>query len=847
MVDAPTLKPKRRFAPQLVETSVKSSSKRAQAETDSLEATAVDNDGPTTESPKTTAKRRFALQLVEESVTKSSSNKKSPATEASLATNRTTKDASVQVDDIEMSDAPSPQPRRRFAPVPIETTFDSYRVQKNPIGPTAELTPDPSPTSTIGPVLQLTEPAADKQPTEKTKIKRRFAPQLIETSRRARRAGQEGPATRPTDKTDITPGTNHIYAPRHKRKLRANNTSVSTNEDDHVSGFLLTRHRQQSFTPHPNTRRTTGTNPFHPELDPIVSSGSDKEDDGDDQAVDDEILGDDVPSLLSRHNSDGESWVSRNYETRDRRESCDEDSSVYLLAVAAREAQRQKELEQAMSAFPNGLRIEGVEHFFVRDSSEDDHGEEEEVTRHGVSKLLIRRKSTDPGWAVKQMRQHAEKLAQERAAKEKGSRMSIDDAFDQIEVAPPPEDPLWTTNGPRPESPVSHFRDRKERKDSGHLAPRSKRTSSRGRSHSPRVAITPVRQFSPPAGRGLIPAIGGFGAGPIPTIGGFGSGPIPAIGGFGSGPIPAIGGYGSRPWGNPFTAYNGDLEAREYRRKKKAASPPMLGADLKFRLCPSPKTTRMEPDHPYPLPGEPSRPEEQNRDTTMETGLWRGYCVAQANEDSAPVGLRQPALLATPAEPISPVDPFASAFSHSMTISGRTSPLSCVSPTKRHSQHKGLHLLSGLDDRLKREKARKDIEERIAAEFDDAFVTQVYNYISLGYPATARAFDEELSKISGIRVEELQKNDSKKVDKGFMLDIEIKVSGTSSSSGSDSCGNSDGMRTPEEDERRHTVKPPRWKALRLYIREWARQHPNLNDDRNPLAWGVPARRGSWAI
>jgi hypothetical protein len=37
---------------------------------------------------------------------------------------------------------------------------------------------------------------------------------------------------------------------------------------------------------------------------------------------------------------------------------------------------------------------------------------------------------------------------------------------------------------------------------------------------------------------------------------------------------------------------------------------------------------------------------------------------------------------------------------------------------------------------------------------------------------------------------------------------------------------------------------PRWKALKLYIFEWARQHPDLNAI-SPLAWGMQERRGSW--
>ncbi|KAI0137487.1 hypothetical protein BJ170DRAFT_64108 [Xylariales sp. AK1849] len=817
MFDAPEpkAKPRRRFAPQLVEETVKSSShnKEQAAFEPRKETSAPVNKGddksmsdvpePTSTSTSTSTpkpRRRFAPQLVEETVKSSSNNKEQVAPEpgetpTTVASSKMTKDASVQVDDVQMAEAPPSHPRRRFTPVPIETTFDSYRVAKNPHGPTAELTPDPSPTDSLPPVPPLPSvPLIEIQnkPWEQ-KTKRRFAPQLIETSRRAKRAGQEGPATKHTDKTDITPGTNHIYAPKPKKKPlptpRASNAGLEGESENEGSPRFLTPRRQQSMKPHPNTRRGTRSHSFQPDLDTIPSSESDKSDEEDE--------GSKVPDFTigppAHAESDGESWASRNYDAKNRRESCDEEFSGYLLAVAAREAYRQRELETAMSAFPNGVRPEGVEHFFVRDNSEDDHSYEEEPLRHGTSKLL-RRKSSDPGWAVTEMRQHADKLVNLQM---NSRQMSIDEELDPVEIAPPPEDPLWTTAGPRPES----------------------RTQLSVESKSPYLIASSPR----PLGRPHSPAVDRSYT-PSPRI------------------QPETTGFRSGLFGNPFATYNDEKESRELRRMRKAASPPMLGSDLKFRMCPSPQATRMEPDHPWPTHGEASRPEEKQRDVTGETGLWRGYCVAQADEHMIASSFQAPDLLATPCEPVTPGDPFATAFSVSMT-SGTISPRTPTSPTKRTSQqHKGLYLLSGLDERLKKEKARKEVEERMLAEFDDAFITQVYNYISLGYPATARAFDEELSKISGVAVDELQQDDDKKIGKGFMLAMEMNVKNGAASSDS----SEDGMRTPEEDEKR-SHKPPRWKALRLYIREWARQHPNLGDDDNPLAWGVRARRGSWAI
>ncbi|KAI1762778.1 hypothetical protein GGR53DRAFT_521453 [Hypoxylon sp. FL1150] len=712
-----------------------------------------------------------------------------------------------------MPDAPPPPPKtiRRFAPVPIETTFDSYRVHnnnKNPMGPTAELTPDPSPTTPHLPSFGEDEKQRQRGNSgdAQKKPRRKFAPQLIETTRRSKKADQPGPATKPIDKTDITPGTNHIYAPKPKRKA-ATRPAVTClpNASGEGEGFLTPR-RQQSMKPHPNTRR--GTRSYTPDLDTIMSSESEKSSEENDDDEDAPALNIGAPALpggnAEQVDDDGASGTIRQYNSRDRRESCDEEFSGYLLAVAAREAHRQRELEAAMAAFPNGVRPEGVEHFLVRDNSEDDDPLDGPL-RHGTSQLL-RRKESDPSWAVKEMRAHAEKLAET-----KPDAMSIDEDLDHMDIPPPPEDPLWTT---------SAFRTSVD--------------------ETMRDAPSPIVTASSPA---LLARLDSHPRAPSPHVA-------------------QESGFRATPFGLPFGLRSNEPEDPQMRRMRLAASPPMLGDDLKFRTCPSPKQTRMEPSQRY-CAGD--KPEEQKRDVTGNTGLWRGYCSAKAKEaeEAARPG---PNLLMTPQEPAFSHDPFSAAFTTSISISGvmsGTQSPGATSPTRGNSQQKGLHMLSGLsglDERLKKEKARKELEERIAAEFDDAFVTQVYNYISLGYPATARAFDEELSKISGIDLEELRKDDHYKVDKGFMLHMEMSIhkgnsmtdKGSPMTDSSDS-GEDMQFRAPEDDERRSRrnrkkPKPPRWIALKLYIREWARQHPSLNDaGHGEMAWGVRARRGSWAI
>ncbi len=139
----------------------------------------------------------------------------------------------------------TPSRGRRFAPIPIETTFERYTKGG---GPAPELTPDPSPRSPSPtppppPPPPAAAPLPPPPPPPAVKEKRRFAPQLIDTSRRSRKAGDIGPATKPTDKTDITPHTHHIYAPkakwRHNRHLTVQSQARRESCDDEIAGHVF--------------------------------------------------------------------------------------------------------------------------------------------------------------------------------------------------------------------------------------------------------------------------------------------------------------------------------------------------------------------------------------------------------------------------------------------------------------------------------------------------------------------------------------------------------------------------------------------------------------------------------
>ncbi|KAI4273109.1 MAG: hypothetical protein L6R38_006426 [Xanthoria sp. 2 TBL-2021] len=248
----------------------------------------------------------------------------------------------------------------------------------------------------------------------------------------------------------------------------------------------------------------------------------------------------------------------------------------------------------------------------------------------------------------------------------------------------------------------------------------------------------------------------------------------------------------------------------------KAASPPMAGQNLNFPKCQSPRQTRLDVgQHPGVAirVGTPKSREHSglwtpqgavSRQNSMN-GLWMGVCASSAMP-ATPV-VFQTGLL-TPA--VERDDPFVP--------TGQTSKQQMPpSPPESDSSSKACCL----NQILSREKA---IEE----EFHDGFITQVYNYLSLGYPALARKYDDELSKITRIPIENLRQDDQHANAKGYV--------GAPEGTGCDLRGVQDGQ-------------CERWTALRLYIVEWAQQQSRMGvrDGAANEDWGARARKGSWAL
>ncbi|KAL8916832.1 MAG: hypothetical protein Q9208_008319 [Pyrenodesmia sp. 3 TL-2023] len=268
----------------------------------------------------------------------------------------------------------------------------------------------------------------------------------------------------------------------------------------------------------------------------------------------------------------------------------------------------------------------------------------------------------------------------------------------------------------------------------------------------------------------------------------------------------------------PRHVIGGQQKDDQMKPMAKAASPPMAGRNLKFPKCQSPRQTRLDvgqyPGAPGHLGDAKSRehsglwtpqcgPSRQN----SKSGLWMGVCALSAQKPHSPAML-QTGLL-TPA--LERDDPFAP-LNQTSTQQLPPSPPTSISSSSQPSC---------LDTVL-------CLEKSIENEFHDGFVTQVYNYLSLGYPALARKYDHELSKITRIPIVELRHDDANVNAKGYV--------GAPEGTGCELRGVQEGQ-------------CERWTALKLYIREWARQQPNMgkrggaaNED-----WGARARKGSWAI
>lgn len=290
------------------------------------------------------------------------------------------------------------------------------------------------------------------------------------------------------------------------------------------------------------------------------------------------------------------------------------------------------------------------------------------------------------------------------------------------------------------------------------------------------------------------------------------------------------------PWGNPFPkSISGKPKQKdtEMERMRRNARPPMLGNDIEFPRCRSPSPARFDvtqgstflraqmcylTEHADDnneckeslwIAKEPTTTvrtsmwSQSSSRTSSPGGLWGGCCRGGTglSPPRGPTGLTTPHHVYEEAP--NPMDTIAN-------------PMFRQSPPSPPPSNSGI---ANLDEKL-------DAEQAIEDEFNDEFVTQVYNYLSLGYPSLARKYDDELSKISCTPLSDLRNDDGLATSKGY-----IRL-------GDDECGEKDGV---------YEETCARWKSLRVYIHEWARQQPRMAQQQNQQGgFGVSVRRGSWA-
>ena len=538
----------------------------------------------------------------------------------------------------------------------------------------------------------------------------RFAPQLIETTRRSRKSGDTAPALLPADKTDLSPG-DQVHLPRHLRLVRPSPLPGPPENTPEASTEEIPRIPESRFSSSNLSRKAPRRQSFRvPTLAPIES-----------QPDSEESTNSNCPSLSTSPSAGSDETEPYKHATR-MRESCDDRYSGYLLALAARAAEKQLR-EQAMAAYPNETFHEPVDHFAI---DRDSDGSDEEgiglLTQVSDEDARMGRRESAAGWNLLEMRAHKENL--ERQQKQHAA-LEHNQNGRRPSVKSPAHEPTEATNDPK----VTN--DKPDAEQSG------------------------------------------------------------------------IGGW---------------RKGVEVDHMRTAASPPMLGGHLQFPKCLSPLQTRIEADQ-YPsyrkisgavTPRDYSGlwiPADFDNRRDSATGLWHGVCHLSDKDNPTSSKLLQTGLMTPQVER---EDPFAKS-----NLTGKQQLPSSPSNSSIETR------IGGLDDVLL-------LEQKIETEFHDGFVTQIYNYLSIGYPSLGRKYDEELSKISKMPIEELRQDDVRKNTKGYV--------GAPEGTGSDMASVQDGQCT-------------RWTALRLYIREWARQQPHMvepdmgaNND-----WGVRARRGSWAI
>ena len=561
---------------------------------------------------------------------------------------------------------------------------------------------------------------------------------LIETSKRSHKAGDTSPALLPQDKTNASP-----------RDPSDPWTAAPHHSPNSLAVLRRAPQRQEFFYPHHPTRVNTRQHSYQvPDLEAIESSESSESE---------------TTSLAKTKTTSPPTDEDFYKDATRMRESADENVSGYLLALAAKAAEKQLR-EQEAAVFPNTDFHEPVAHYMDK----SDSGDEPRNTSVGRRNYS----SDEEKAALRNVQRHAES---------------------------------------NQATPLQAF----------------------GASAADPVAISPTSASRNSAGTNLDK-----------------SSNLAKQDVWQHAPAPA------KMTGN---------QQRDHALKqmRKAASPPMLGGSIDFPRCRSPDHARFDVTQGAAflrnslcytngdVDGEQAglwgrgAAKVQEPATTWNVGpktdtakksagdngggLWGGHCTElDARMPPAPTGLVTPRRTPTKEK----TDPFGLLNMTNLSTTPRIPPERESSQLPPSPPPASKTMAQPLHQKLQMELQKEQEALTLTTEFPDPFVTQVYNYLSLGFPALARKFDDELAKISGIPIEELREDDRLVGARGYLRLGEGEVSQV------------------EEGVKESECR--RWCALRVYCREWGRQmgFASGSEKGNALedihrAWGWPSRKGSW--
>ena len=421
--------PARRFKPEPVESSVRSSKRSHQVTDTANESTqltstphdssssAVSNDMAPPAKP-----RRFLPQPVEESTR--TSRKKKPI---ELDPTNLEDGVPASSEDSTLPGVPNTKPStsgtRQFAPAPVETTRSSRRkFAPEPVETSARSSKDktedkPRRRFVPQPVETTARSSKDKDQSDTSaKPRRRFAPEPVETTVTRRRkapqsedpyeyAAEDGPAPSASQETDPPSRASsggRKFSPelletakgtyRHrvvKPPVREKSASPPPEEDDEVKPIEESRFSAASLTKrqHEQTRKGSLMVPALSTID--SDSGDDSE----------------APSLTNSRSS------AESEQRQNTRRAAGDSYTDYVLRLAQQNSTEKELQDQAMAAYINERTHEPVAHFAFDDEDEGSLRVGKMSAGRGVDIRTFRRSSQDDlDWEMQNMRKHHAQL-----------------------------------------------------------------------------------------------------------------------------------------------------------------------------------------------------------------------------------------------------------------------------------------------------------------------------------------------------------------------------------------------------------------------------------------------------